>query len=536
MLSTSNLEEKYRPHEAFAVQTWLSVGLAVVSGFLLYASHDLELDSAKLLGFLALVPLLAAIEGKRPLSAFFLAFIAFYIHLFLTIFWISRYGYLVLAGLIVMEATVYSMAFALYNFLKERNHGRDSYLLMLPMLISIVEFKRAIGPWAFPWAYMAHSQSQNLIFIQSSSLWGIFGIGFLLVWVNVYVYRLFRAFPNHPRHLLAGVPLLIILLFNQVWGYNRLDDDSFLSAPVFPTTVAQRAAGTDVAWTSDYNYRSWVEYENLTRKEIDPTQGKPGFVVWPENAVPDLLQFRLPGLTHLSDVSGKTFIIGTLTWAPEDADYDDDYYEPWFKLFNSVVAVAPDDGVTGVYSKVHPVPFGETIPMREYLSILDYPWGDKNLSEGRTINSIPTPYGNAGTVVCYESCFPQITRKLILDGAKYLFLVSNTSWFGKSNATYQHARYDTFRSIENGCYFVRAATTGVSSVIDPRGRVLKETQPFIAESFTVDIHPLMNMTLYTIIGDWISYISMTWLILKLMVIFRPRTAKPLAESIALIEE
>ena len=527
LLNLSELENGYRLPETLIFPASASIAMAIVSGVLLYAGQNMDLVGAPLLGFISLIPLLIAIEGKRTLSTFFLAFISFFIYLALTIWWIERYGILALAGLVIMEATVYAFAFGLYNFIRKRSRGKDPWLLTLPMLISIVEFKRAIGPWAFPWAYMAHSQCTNLVFIQSASIWGIFGVGFLLVWTNVFIYHLFRSFPNRTDKLIIGFPLLIILALNLLWGNHHFKDESFKENPSFPATIAQRAIGTDVAWTPDFDYRAWMDYEQMTRKQIDPTQGKPGFVVWPENSIPDLIQFRLPGVVQLANASRRTFIIGTLTWKPESANYDSDYTESWFHIYNSVVAVVPDHGISGIYSKVHVVPFGETIPMRQYLSILDYPWGDKNLNEGRTLDSLPTPYGNVGAVVCYESCFPQITRKLILDGAKYLFLVSNTSWFGRSVATYQHARYDTFRAVENNCYFVRAATTGVSSAIDPRGRILYETKPFVAEAFSVDVHPLTELTIYTILGDWVTYISLIWFVIKMMVIFRPPSEKPL---------
>jgi len=536
LANLSELEKKYKPAEAWIFPASSSVIMALISGVLLYAGQNMDLIGAHFLGFVALVPLLTAIEGKRPLSAFFLALIAYITYLMLAIIWVERYGFPALAGLVLMESIVYSMAFALYNFIRKRSNGRDPWLITLPMLISIVELKRAIGPWAFPWTYMAHSQCTNLAFIQSASIWGIFGVGFLLVWTNVFIYVLFRSFPNRPDRLACGIPLLIFFSVNLWWGSHYLSDKSFLENPSFPVTIAQRAIGTDVSWTPDFNYRAWTDYEQMTRVQIDPTQGKPGFVIWPENAVPDLLQFRLSGAEQLANASRRTFIIGTLTWKPESANYESDYYEPWFHIYNSVVAVVPDHGVSGTYSKVHLVPFGETIPMRKYLSILDYPWGDKNLSEGRSLNTLPTPNGNVGAVVCYESCFPQIIRRLILDGAKYLVLVSNTSWFGRSVATYQHARYDTFRAVENNCYFIRSATTGVSSVIDPRGRILAETQPFKAEAFSVDVHPLTRMTIYTILGDWIAYLSLIWLIVKMMAIFRPRSEKPLKVTIAQIEK
>ncbi|MBU1023283.1 apolipoprotein N-acyltransferase, partial [bacterium] len=485
--------------------------------------------------------LLIAIDRKRPLTTFLLALLAFNLYLAHPLWWLVRYGFYAMAGLVFMESAAYSLAFLIYNFIRDRSQWRDPCLLTLPMLIVIVEFKRSIGPWAFPWSDFAHTQWGNLMFIQGASIWGALGVGFLVVWINVFLYQLIKAFPNQPVKLAVGLPLIGVVMFNLLYGHNMLLNDDFKNSQAYPTTITQRAGLTDVAWTLNYNDKAWMDYHNLTRSEIDKTQGLPGFVLWPENAIPDLLENRLEGLEHLANVSKKAFIVGTLTYKPEDADYNRDYNEPWFNLYNSNVSVSPDYGYCGTYSKVHLVPFGESIPMREYLAILEYPWGDKNLKEGRIINALTTPYGGAGTMVCYESFFPQISRMLILDGAKYLFLSSNTSWFGDSIATWQHARYDVFRAIENGCYFARAATTGVSSIIDPRGRILHETKTFVSESFTENIHPLEPnhfgaATIYTVTGDWLAYVSLIWFVLTLMRIFRPKSAKPLSETIAYIED
>jgi len=531
-----NLESRYKLDINPTYSTGISITLAFVSGMLMAAAQEIHLQGAYLIAFIGLVPLLIAIERKRPLSAFLLAFLAFFIYLIQPLGWMSQYGYPILFGLMVMEAAVYAFAFLFYNFIRERMNWRDPFLLTLPMLIAIVEFKRSIGVWAFPWTYFAHSQTATLVFIQGASIWGAIGVGFLVVWINVFVFQFLKAFPNHPRKLLAGIPLLLMLAFNFSYGIQRMNDDSFLNTTAYPTTVAQRELSTFASWTQSYKNRAWSDYYNLTTREINKTQGQPGFVLWPENAIPDLLNVRLSGITHLANTSNKSFIVGTLTYKPEDADYDRDYFEPWFILYNSVVSIAPNHGVCGIYSKVHLVPFGESIPMREHLAILEYPWGDKNLTEGRVINALPTSYGGVGAMICYESFFPSISRNLIMDGAKYLFLVSNTSWFGDSIATWQHSRYDVFRSIENGCYFARAATTGVSSIIDPRGRILHETQPFTKESFTEDIHPIQGLTLYTVFGDWVAYLSLIWFVITIMRIFRPKTAKPLSRTIAYIED
>jgi len=145
------------------------------------------------------------------------------------------------------------------------------------------------------------------------------------------------------------------------------------------------------------------------------------------------------------------------------------------------------------------------IPFKEYLTrwFPEYPWGGQDISPGTGAHVLLTKAAKIGAVVCYESFFPQAARNSVLNGAEILVLVSNTSWFQKSRASLQHADFDVFRAVENGIWFCRAATTGVSSVIDPSGKVHVETRMFEPEVVTEEVGLRRGWTLYTRFGDWV---------------------------------
>jgi apolipoprotein N-acyltransferase len=80
-----------------------------------------------------------------------------------------------------------------------------------------------------------------------------------------------------------------------------------------------------------------------------------------------------------------------------------------------------------------------------------------------------------GAAVCFESTFVDLLKKQA-PGAAFLLTVTNDAWFGTSSAAEQHFQDGVFRAIENRKYFIQAANTGISGVIDPYGRIVKRTK------------------------------------------------------------
>ena len=119
------------------------------------------------------------------------------------------------------------------------------------------------------------------------------------------------------------------------------------------------------------------------------------------------------------------------------------------------------------YDKLHLVPFGEFVPFRRVLKVLDKiaPIGDISRGKDYTIFTVLEDFG---VLICFEDVFPELARNFVRNGAKFLVNITNDAWFGKTPEAYQHLSASVLRAIENRVNVVRSANTGFSAYISVR--------------------------------------------------------------------
>jgi apolipoprotein N-acyltransferase len=152
---------------------------------------------------------------------------------------------------------------------------------------------------------------------------------------------------------------------------------------------------------------------------------------------------------------------------------------------------------------VEKVPFSYWIPALEQLSI------DNGGTSGTLgIESEPKILRTAGfnfaPVVCYESVYGGYIAAQCRKGAEAIFIITNDGWWGDTHGHRQHASFARLRAIETNKYVVRSANTGISSVINQRGDVLKQTEYWKEDAFRAKINLNDEVTFYTQYGDVIG--------------------------------
>jgi apolipoprotein N-acyltransferase len=352
--------------------------------------------------------------------------------------------------------------------------------------------------------------------VQISDVTGIYGVSFIIVLVNVSLVRLIAA-SSEPRRkavlkelLAAGIILAMTAIYGQ-WRLGELDKKPQDEKP-FLVALIQGNIRQDVKWEPQFQEETVRIYTDLTRQVKSQT---PDLIIWPETAAPFFFQNALPfqdRILELSHEMGVPILFG----APA---FDRD--GPRINYFNSAFLVSPEKKILGRYDKFHLVPFGEYAPLAGVLGFTrDIIGAIGDFTPGAGPHNLTLPWGKFGMLICYEAIFPDLTRRFVDRGAQFLVNITNDAWFGRTSAPYQHLSMATLRAVENHVPIARAANTGISALIDSRGRVVQSTGLFTREVLSGRIKIDKSRSFYTEFGDIFAYLCVGFLVLFLILIRR----------------
>lgn len=264
-------------------------------------------------------------------------------------------------------------------------------------------------------------------------------------------------------------------------------------------------------------------YVTLTRECVAETGAQ--LVVWPETVIPaeiDGAYYLKSAYKKLSAELGIVLAVGTF----------DDVYEPesgQICEYNALVFFMPDGTESEVrYYKRRLVPFGESLPLEGFIKtflpiLLELNLVSEPLTQGTDAAVLDTPIGRLGSLICFDSIYPSLTLDTVRDGAQLIVLATNDSWFSDSAAVYQHNDQAALRAIESGRYVVRAANTGISSVITPLGEVLTELPPLVSGYTAATVYTRDALTVYDRVGDIFVYVCIAYAALELFLYIGRRT-------------
>lgn len=501
-----------------------SLGLVLVSGSL--AALAFPKFSFSFLIWIALIPFFFIIYQSNQKKAFLAGWLAGLSFYGLLLYWIpyvpAHYGNLspFLSFVIyLIFISFLALFWALFSWLQARlnqHFPRSAYILAGFLWVS-VEYILTFIFTGFPWGLLGYAQAQNLPLIQISSITGVYGVSFLIVLVSASFAQSILTRKRLPFFLSLALVMAIHLL-----GFFQLKKPSdFSSFPEFRAAVIQGNVSSDVYWafTPEAEIEKLFQHHlSLTREAID--QGA-SLVIWPEFSVPlcfscseeRYVNFRRR-LENLVKETGVTLLLGTNERAagPEETEF-----------YNTALCLNPNLSYS-TYYKMHLVPFGEYVPYKEifyFIEKVTHAIGDVTPGkEHRLHNFQELAFGSP---ICYEIIFPDLVRKFTVKGASFLVTITNDGWYGKSSAPYQHFQIALVRAVENRRYLLRAATTGISGIIDPYGRVIQRSNLMTVDCLIASIKPLKGLTFYSRYGDVWSWFSLTLsLLLVILSLFKKR--------------
>jgi len=499
--------------------------LSLFSGVLLILSFP-KFDLEFLVWF-ALVPLFYSIEGKGLFHGFALGFFSGFVSFLGILYWIivavHTYGNvpLILSGLILLLLAVYlSLFIGAFTYLTRLIQIRSGLetILFTPFLWVSLEYLRSFLLTGFPWANLGHSQYLNLPFIQMADITGVYGLSFVILLTNATLFRVLRQWPKKSFPFREVVMTALILLGFLFYGYAKMRsiDWQVLLQPILKVGLVQGNIDQSIKWDESFQRETLRIYDRLSFKVAE---GRPDLIIWPETATPFFYQDAKEYQPLVLDIPKRTdafLLFGTPSYKIKRGKANH---------YNSAYLASPSGDLVGGYDKIHLVPFGEYVPLGEYISLGSLGEGIGDFKSGKEIFNFSIPQGKFGVLICFEIIFPDLCRRFVKDGANILVTITNDAWFGRTSAPYQHFAIATFRAIENRVFIARAANTGISGFIDPKGKIVEEGGIFTEEAMNGTIRLMNGKTFYTLYGDVFAWICSAFSIFLLGYAFLQKQIK-----------
>ena len=368
----------------------------------------------------------------------------------------------------------------------ESRSTRYKLLLVFPAAWVLMEWVRGWFMTGFPWLNLGYSQTDSFL-AGLAPLIGVYGITWAVVFSAALLVGLL--FDKAGRIFYLA---MLLLLWLVGMGTGMIDWTKPNSAPI-KVALLQGNIPQDLKWHPDVRRPTIELYTELSRENWDAD-----LIIWPETALP---AFYYEAESFLRDFEQEArdnntdLLIGMLTLAKDGRHY-----------YNTMMSIGSE---RGMYHKNHLVPFTEYLPLKSLLgglvSFMQVPMSD--FSKGGA-DQKPLKVANqyAGISICFEDAFGEEVINA-LPKATMLVNVSNDAWFDNSWAPPQHLQMARMRALETGRPMLRATNTGITAIIDEKGRIVKKAPQFEVASISATIQPRTGMTLYAITANWLVVMS-----------------------------
>ena len=494
---------------------WLLAALSGVLQVLIYPTANLTF-----LCWIAFAPLLVALMRARPTAAgglrpatvpqaFGLVYLAGLIYSFGTCYWIyhvmNSYGDLsapVAALVLVLFCLAWSVTIAVFGFLVgmatgPARMGTRAVVLAPVFWVATEIFRRYMS--GFPWDPLGTVLVDNIPLTRIATVTGVYGLSFEIMLINCG-FAVALLVPRRKRPLMLATAVVAAAL---------LQAGVFFQPPPIPADGTARLVQPNLqildpnVWTQQYLQKTLNDLSALSIPapgQLQPGEPVPDLIVWPEAPAPFYVNeptFR-NAVSRVAQQAHAYMVVGALA-----VDRPGD---PNSALFNSAELITPQGQWVARYDKIHLVPFGEFVPFQSLFSFaskLTREVGDFIPGTDELVMELPNE--KLGVFICYESVFPDEIRQFVANGAQLLVNVSNDGWFGHTAAPFQHLNQARMRAVENDRWLLRDTNTGITSVIDPFGRVVQSIRPDNQNSLDAMYGIVAGTTFYTRHGDWFPY-------------------------------
>jgi apolipoprotein N-acyltransferase len=456
----------------------MGFGLAASSGLLLFvAGEPLGVGP---LAWVALVPLLVAVaREERARWACLYGLVCGLAYFGVHLSWIFLFGWMAWSALVAFLAIEVSIAGLVAAVVGRLRFG--------PALVAGawvgVELVRERWPYGgYSWGAVGTTQGNVPGVRWLAGVVGVYGISFLVVFFSAVVaHAIVKRRVSWPSAAAVVGVLAVFIIIDVVANGSP--------PPGRPLRVAVVQGNVPRPPTAGQNDTIVQSHLRLTEDLLD--DGPVDVVVWPESSIAN--SARDSGIEAVREMAVRTrtpFLVGR-------SYFTDDAY------FNQVEHVTASGRLGDTYTKRHPVPFGEYVPigfLRDTVGTLQ-----SQIPVDQTRGTKATVFDVAGTKIatpiCFESVFPRDFLDYVRNGAELFVISTNNTSFERSYAAQQHVAHARMRALETRQWVVQAALAGISAVMGPDGSISNATDLFVPAAFVAEVRTRPAHSLYAKTGD-----------------------------------
>ena len=367
-------------------------------------------------------------------------------------------------------------------------------ILFTSSLWAVLEYIKNYFLSGFPINLLGYSQSCFTQIIQIADICGVYGISFIIVLINVFLfYWLYMRDRKYLITVFIIISLLLIYGFVRINQISKINNKEEIKIGVVQPNIEQK-------YKFKRRYIKPILYK-LKQIETKFENKNLDIILYPETVLPK----HITNNKNVNDFINKISYLAEYTLI---GGMDVENY----KVYNSMFLVSKNGDVVDKYRKKHLIIFGEYIPFEGLISKMFSKFiTDNNLIKEIELKVFEFDKYTLGINICSENYYPYLSRELVLKGATLLTTHSNDAWCDGLSYPYQHFVLNIFRAIENRKYLIISANTGISGVIAPTGKAIRQTKNQEQICFEETVYTNDYITIYDKICDLFVYLCIAYI-------------------------
>lgn len=369
--------------------------------------------------------------------------------------------------------------------------------LVVPSLWIIVDYLKECLPFMIPWASIGYGLLPWETLVQIADIGGLYGLSFLVVLINsMLVYLMEQKSKTGLLIILMalGVPFIYgTIRVQQIPKQIELKSD-------FNAVLVQGNFSLKDRWSGMGFYHRIKTYLDLSQCLPD-NEHKDCIIVWPETVLNSLAKLDPLFFKNLQQAlkPNHFLIAGGLRQQLKE-------------VYNCAYLLSKTE--LKWYDKHILLPYAENTPRG--IGLGSFYEAPEKFSPGFSPATVDLIGIRMSLSICLEMLYGNYIRQSILKGGQILVNISNDAWFGKTSMPVIHLNASRLRAVENRRFVLRSSNSGISAIISPLGRIVKQSQLFTREKISGTVVLLDHKSFYTRWGDWIIFLALAVLLIKII--------------------